>query len=148
MKKSEIKKQILEKISIMEQNTFLFPLSWSEKTDMEDYSWSYKTYNSGSKGVSRYHNIEIHNGNDKILDINFRNSNIEIIQNLDLKTVTYLDVLKYVSIIFDEKHSFKNHSEGKRKIRNSINEKKQLVKNTLKEIELLEQRLLDFKELS
>lgn len=148
MKKSEIKKQILEKISIMEQNTFLFPLSWSEKIEMEDYSWSYKTYNSGSKGVSRYHNIEIYNSDIKILDINFRNSNIEIIQNLDLKAITYLDVLNYVSIIFDEKHSFKNHSEGKRKIRKSINEKKQLVKNNLKEIELLEQRLLDFKELS
>jgi len=115
---------------------------------MEDYVWSYKTYNSGSKGVSRYHNIEIYNSSSKVLDINFRNSNIEIIQNLDLKPVTYLDVLNYVSIIFDEKHSFKNHNEGKRKIRSSINEKKRFIQNTLKEIELLEQRLIDFKELS
>lgn len=147
MKKSEIKKQILEKISIMEQNTFLFPLSWSEKIEMEDYPWSYRTYNSGHKGISRYHNIEIHVGNNKILDINFRNNNIEIVQNLDLKTVTYLDVLNYVSIIFDEKHSFKNHSEGKRKIRKTITEKTDLIKRTLAEVELLKQRLIDFKEI-
>lgn len=143
MKKSEVKKQILEKIAIMEQNTFLFPPSWSNTIDMIDEDWSYKTYNSGSKGVSRYHNIEIHVANKKILDMNFRGNSIEVVQNLDNKAVSFNDVLKYVTTIFDEKHSFKNHSEGKRKIRESINQKTQKIEQMKNDIALLKNQLID-----
>jgi hypothetical protein len=143
MKKSEVKNQILEKIAIMEQNTFLFPPSWSDTIDMIDEDWSYKTYNSGSKGISRYHNIEIHYFNKKILDINFRGNSIQVIQDLDNKTVSFNDVLKYVTSIFDEKHSFKNHNEGKRKIRESINKNTQQIEQLKKDIALLKTQLID-----
>ncbi len=145
--KNKIKLEILEKISIMEQNTFLLPVSWSEMTDMIEGDWSYKTYNSGNKGMYRYHNLEIWQTNKKIIDINFRGTEIEVVRNLDFKPINYKDVLFYVTSIFNEKHSFKNHSEGKRKIRENINKKLLLIETTKKEISVLKQQLTDINEL-
>lgn len=147
MKKSEVKKQILEKIAIMEQNTFLFPLSWTKTIDMIDEDWSYKTYNSGSKGTERYHNIEIHMFQTKALDINFRGDSIHVVQDLDSRAVTLNDVLKYVTAIFEEKHSFKNHNEGKRKIRETINRKTDEIEQLRKDIVLLKTQLNDLNKL-
>ena len=147
MKKLDVKKQILEKITIMEQNTFLFPKSWSETIDIIDEEWSYRTYNSGGFGNSRYHKVEIYLINKKILDINFRGTEIEVIQNLDVKPITYSDILKYITYIFNEKHSFKNHNEGKRKIRESIKRKIQDIETAKKLIIELKQQLADIDKL-
>lgn len=143
--KSKLKKEILDKISIMENNTFLFPKSWSDKIDMINEDWSYRTYHSGSTGGSRYHNLEIYTEGEKFLDIGFRGNSIRIEQDLDNKQIGFEDILFYVSAIFKELHSFKNHNEGKRVIRKKISEKMEAKKRIIKEIVDLKQQIIDFK---
>jgi hypothetical protein len=141
--KSKLKDEVLSKISIMENNTFLFPISWSEKTDMVNEEWSYKTYNSGNKGLQRYHNFEIYINDKKIVDIQFRGNSIQILQDLSEKQITLKTVSFYISTIFKEMHSFKNHNEGKRDIRKKINERLSNIERLKKEIEKLRQQLID-----
>ena len=147
MKKSEIKSQILQKIEIMEQNTYLFQKSWSNNIEMIDFDWNYRTYNSGTIGVNRYHNIEIFTLNKKILEMLFRGNSIHIIQDLDAKPINLKDVLFYVEAIFEEKHSFKNHNEGKRKIRETITMKMAGIESAKNEIIALKQQLIDINTL-
>lgn len=144
--KKEFKKQIIEKISKMESNTFLFPKSWANMIDMIDYNWSYKTYNSGSVGINRYHNIEIHKEGIKIIDINFRsNDMITVVQDLAERQITLKDINYYITAIYDELHSFKNHNEGKRKIRKEISQKLVDIKTNQDELKVLRQQLIDSK---
>jgi len=75
----------LKFVRSVENNTFLFPKSWSETIDMTDYTWSYRTYHSGSIGNSRYHNIEIYVLGKKLLEILFRGDKIEFSQDLSEK---------------------------------------------------------------
>lgn len=144
-KNLKIKNEILEKISKMENNTFLFPLSWSDKVQMKDHDWSYKLYNSGSKGTNRYHNIEIYSKNEKLIEINFRGNKIQTIQDLSEKIIRINDVYFYVSAIYDEMHSFENHDEGKRKIRVEIEEAYSNIKKIEDSIIVLKRRLIDSK---
>jgi len=143
MKKSEIKTAILEKISVMEQNTFLFPKSWSNTIEMINEDWSYRTYNAERYGSDRYHNIEIFILNKKVLDINFRGNSIEVVQDLDKSPVTLKNILEYVTKIYEELHSFKNHKEGKRKIRTEINQAQLSIKKLEEEIKSLKIQLTD-----
>lgn len=145
MKKLEAKNKIFDMIGKMETNTFLFPKSWSDKIQMTDYEWSYKTYNAEKIGKDRYHNFEIYNGSTKILDINFRGYEIEVEQNIFKKQITYKDVLFYIEAIFNELHSFKNNSEGIKKIRKDIQYIKESIMQKQKELKDLEKRLLDSK---
>lgn len=147
MKKQEIKKQIFEKIEIMEQNSFLFPKSWSEQIDMIDFDWSYKTYNAGYLGKSRYHTIEIYSLSSKEFEILIRGNEIQVIQNLDKKQISYNDIYYYITAIFNEKHSFKNHSEGKRKIRENIKNKLSNISSLKTEITTLRKQLSDLNKL-
>lgn len=141
--KKQYKKQIIEKIEVMEQNTFLFPKSWSDLVQMANHDWQYKTYNSGQTGASRYHNIEIHQAGVKILDINFRNERIEIIQDLAEKQRTISEVSFYVSAIFAELHTFNSNDESKRQIRKAIAKKLEDIKDAKKQLAELEQKLID-----
>ncbi len=145
--KSKLKQEILDKISIMENNTFLFPKSWSDKIDMIDEEWSYKTYNNGEVGDNRYHNLEIHVEDDTILNVGFRGNRIQVIQDLDKKQTSIKDVLFYVTKIYEELHSFKNHDEGKRDIRKKITQAKQRKKQADEDIKELKQQLIDLKTL-
>jgi len=146
--KKQIKTAILEKISTMEQNTFLFPKYWSNTIEMTNEDWSYRTYNSGSNGVNRHHNIEIFILNKKVLEINFRGNSIEVIQDLDKKPITLKNVLDYVTSIYEELHSFKNHKEGKRKIRTEINQANLSIKQLEEKIRDLKLQLIDIDKIN
>lgn len=141
-KKEQIK-SIFEKIEKMETNTFLFPESWSDKIDMIDYDWSYRTYNSGNVGKNRYHNIEIYNEDEIILTIDFRREKVEVVQDLSKPTTTAKEVHFYIEAIYNELHSFKNHTEGKRDIRNKINAKIREIKKSNEDLVKLRKQLKD-----
>lgn len=144
--KKQLKESIIEKIEKMEQNTFLFPHSWSDEVDMIDEDWKYKTYNSGSTGSRRYHNFEIYEEGQKIHDINFRGEQIEITQDLEKKAITLKEVEYYISAIYEEKHSFKNHNEGRRRIRKDLDQKRKDLISIKEQIEVLKKKLFDSKK--
>jgi len=139
--KKELKKEILKFIENMEGNTFLLPESWSEEIQMETEDFAYKTY-VGGRGNGRYINIQITNG----VEITFRKNDI-FVNNEDVfsKRITPQKVYDIVSAIYKEKHSFKNHSEGERKIRKEITKNKKTIKRIKKETDDLTKRLNDKK---
>ena len=146
--KKQLKAEIIQMIEAIEQNTFLFPLSWSDKIQMTNYDWEYKTYNSGSVGVNRYHNIEIHEREETVLIIDFRRENtIEVTQDLAKNNITLRQVHFYISAIYEELHTFKNHNEGARKIRKNITKKLAQIRTEKKELAVLRQQLTDLKQL-
>ena len=143
----DLKQEILKMISDMENNTFLFPHSYSETIDMIDLEYSYRTYNNGARGESRYHNVEIYVEGSKILEINFSGNTISYKHDIDKKPLKLKEIHSYILDIYNEKHSFKNHNEGRRNIRKKIKEKRLIIKTAKQEIEYLNKQLLDSKGL-
>jgi hypothetical protein len=123
-------KRIEELISQMEQNHFLLPDSWSSEIQMANHDWSYKTYVSAPRnyGNKRYIVLEI---KDLDIKVTFHLGEIKHDHVLGGKTIKPQDLLFYIEEIYKEKHSFDNHVDGKRKIREEI----KILKSKIKRIE-------------
>ena len=63
------------------------------------------------------------------------------------KQTTLKDILFYVEAIFKEKHSFKNNSEGLKKIRKTLEQRLTEKNNIEKDILNLKNQITDFKKL-
>ncbi len=142
--KQKMIQDILNKISIMEQNTFLMPIGFSDKTEMTNHEWSYRSYTSDKKGDNRYCTIEIYLDSELICKIIFHGNNIKIDQYFNEKQKGLKEVNYYISEIFEELHSFKNHNEGIKKLRKDLSQKKIDLLNAKNDVEFLQKRIKDF----
>lgn len=133
---------ILDFIRKMEQNTFLLKDSWSETVPLLKSEYEYRTYVSirGDKG--RYIDIELYKLGVKFLDIKFRENDILLNKPVHVN-FSINDVYDIVEMIFEEVHSFRNHDEGLRKLKQDIINKKKRIKDDQSELSKLEQRLKD-----
>lgn len=121
MTEEDIKNEILDKISKMELNTYLFPVGYTQAVNMTNYEWSYRTYNNGSTGAGRYHTIEIVEEGKTILRLLIGNDIVNYIYYIGEKNLKPEEVLFYVNEIFKEKHSFQDSNEGLKNLRGELN---------------------------
>ena len=135
MNKKQLKKAI-ELIETMAQNDFLMPLSHSDQIFTEK-GFSYKTY----KGDCRtYINIDIIEKNISLL---YRRGNLRIEKDINFK-ISNDKILQYLIDIFEEKHSFKNISEGKKDLMKKIVISKNNIRSEKKKLSNLEKELKDY----
>lgn len=147
MNKKEIKEDILRMITQMECNTFLLPDSWSENIQMQHKDYMYRTY-VGTRGNSRYINLEKYIGNEKQLSILFRGNKIELSDGDIFKPINIKEIYNFIKEVYDELHSFKNHNEGARRIRKEISSRLQTISNAQNDIKKLKQQLEDLNQLT
>jgi len=138
--KKNVEKEIVSLVQKMENNTFLLPDSWSSDIAMSNFDWSYKTY-VGTRGCSRYININIITILCTI-EISIRSNSVFIQKPMSLK-LSPENVLEYVQEIYNEKHSFKDYSEGKKSIRLKIKNLQQTIKESNDKIIKLKKELED-----
>ena len=115
--------ELNELINKMIKNHFLLPNSYSDKIQMLSHDFSYRTYVAdNSRNVNnRYVNLEIYDISDcKIITIAFRQNNIvEICKDITLN-FSLDKILEIVKAIYKEKHSFENHAEGIKPLKEKI----------------------------
>lgn len=139
-------RQIIEMIDTMETNTFLFPVGWGDIIQTSNEPWSYRMYNSGSKGKNRYHTFEIYEDAKKVLTIKFSGNNVLIDHSMK-RAFTSTQVLEYVQGIWKELHSFGNHAEGMRTLRVELNKVKKEIDTKKLEAEQIQERITNYKQL-
>jgi hypothetical protein len=145
--KVEIKKS-LDLLSKMEQNTFLLPDGFTEVVDMMFEEWSYKTY-VGKRGAGRYIIFYIYKDdpNKEIYEIVFRGEEIQIKQSILEKSLTANKIYQFVEAIYKEKHSFEMFDDSLKTLRKDLRSKKQKKEAIEKEIQKLNQKIIDAKKL-
>ena len=141
--------RIEELISKMETNHFLLPDSWSDEVQMVLEDFSYKTYVSAprSYGDKRYINLEIY-VDGKITEIDFRGKEIKTQQTIGKKPVSVMDVLYYLEAIYKEKHSFENHDQGIRKLKEDLKGVRGYIKSYKKNEESILSQIRDAQKLA
>ena len=145
-KKQAAAERVRNLIAQMEQNTFLFPKGWSDTIQMTHFEWAYRAYHAGHVGDARYHNVEIFLLGKKIMEIAFRGNKIEVQQDLSQKAVTIDEVEYYITEIYNEMHTFKNHASGVREIRKKLVDKLQSIKQLNNEVQDLKQQICHSKQ--
>ena len=138
--KKNVEKEIVSLVQKMENNTFLLPDSWSSDVAMSNFDWSYKTY-VGGRGCLRYINVNIITMLCTI-EISIRSNSVFIQKPMSLK-LSPENVLEYVQEIYNEKHSFKEYSEGKKSIRLKIKNLQHIIKESNDKIIKLKKELED-----
>ena len=121
---------ILDFIRKMEQNTFLLNDGFSDTTPLLSAEYEYRTYVGGRGDNARYIQIELSRLGIKEIEIKIRGKDILIEKKID-KTFSINDCYNIIELIFNEVHSFKNHDEGIRKIKNDIIKKRIVDPNKL-----------------
>ena len=137
---------ILEIIRKMESNTFLLKDSWSDNVELINSDYIYKTYVGRRGDTDRYIVFEIRDKKENIVKVSFFKNNVSLEKPLELK-FSIDDVIKVLEEIFNEMHSFKNHSEGLRKVKQKITEARNRIKSSEAEIKKLNAELEDYKKL-
>lgn len=151
MNKKQLHKEIIEMIKGMENNTFLLPDSWTDLVQMASHPFSYKTY-VGGRGNNRYINIEVYLSEKKFdgraFTINIRKEIVSVDgDNLFGKRLSPVDVHKIIKDIYVEKHSFENHNEGERAIREKMTSLRKSIKSAKDSLAKLEEQLSDLKKI-
>jgi hypothetical protein len=147
----ELLQETLSMIDKMSQNTYLLPNGWSDKIEMSNFDWCYKTYVSEStrSKIGRYINIDIYNeNNDKTNEFLIRSEKIEVSHVLGQKPIDIKTVNFYISEIFKEKHSFENHVEGVKPLKVKIKRANEQIKSYQKDIEDYKNQIEDLKKLT
>lgn len=147
MTKKEIKNEILDKVSKMELNSYLFPVGHTQTINMTNYEWSYRTYNNGSTGERRYHIIEIVKEQKTTLKLIIHGDTITYEQPIGEKILRPKDILFYVNEIYEEKHSFRDDNGGVKKLRKELNSLFKQKRSVDKDIELKRKQIEDCIEL-
>ena len=148
MSEKKVKDRLNNLVNKMAQNSFLMPDAFSDVIDLQANDYSYKTYVGNRCLSSRYVIIYITLEGEDIIEVVFsRNEDIIIKKSIDV-VFSLAKFLKLIELIYEEKHSFSNHNEGSRKLRKSIREAKEKIKNIEKEIQSYKDQLEGLKNLS
>lgn len=142
-KKETIESKIISLVKKMEHNTFLLPDSWSSEIQMSNFDWKYKTY-VGTRGNSRYIVFEVIFPKGKYSFL-IRGEIVEITKPISIK-VSDKKLFEYIQEIYNEVHSFENHSKGVRNIRLKISENLKKIEGLREDTEKLRVRLIDAKQ--
>ncbi len=144
MKKEELLKEIERMVTAMNANTFLLPNGWSDRIDMDLQDWSYVTY--CSRSTSLYINIDIYKEEEKIFEFHFNFGKINVTSLLGV-SVTPKKMYDYIKLIYDEKHSFSEHDEGLKSLREKLRDERNKIKSANKQIKELTSQMEGLKQL-
>lgn len=133
---------ILDFIRKMEQNTFLLKDNYSDTIPLLSCDYEYRTYVGNRGDKDRFINIDLFQLGVEKLKIQFRKNEIRLDKPVDYK-FSIDDAYKIVELIFEEVHSFKNHDEGVRKLKQSIINKQKRIKQEQEELSKMQIQLKD-----
>jgi hypothetical protein len=149
-----MKKQLAELnelINKMAQNHFLLPSNYSDKIQMMSHDFSYRTYvaESSRNSKGRYINFELYNELDvKFIDVHFRGDRtVEVSKDVTV-TFSLSKILEVIKAIYQEKHSFENHAEGIKPLKEKISNNLSRIKSIQKENEELRLQIEGLKQLN
>jgi hypothetical protein len=146
MKKKEQINRLKELVSKMELNHYLLPEAFSDEIEMTFENFSYKTY-VGGRGKGRYITFHIFLEDRREIQIMFRNESISTNEDIG-KRFSLATILIYIELIYAEKHSFENHSEGIKPLKNKIRKEFDRITSAKKEIKSLREQIKGMQELN